>query len=83
MWKPELHVGPEALGFSSDRLKRLDSALQNQIVSGKYAAISVMIARHGKVILDSRTALRADAIFHIAKRSPANRTPAPLLICGG
>jgi CubicO group peptidase (beta-lactamase class C family) len=66
---------PESLGFSTDRLRKLDAAMQAEIDAGKYAAISVMIARHGEVIKDSRygyqdlakrSPLQADAIFRIA-----------------
>lgn len=70
-----LAASPESSGFSADRLHRLDTAMQAQIDSGRYAAISVMIARHGQVIkdgrygyqdLESRAPLRPDAIFRIA-----------------
>jgi len=68
-------VAPESVGFSTERLRKLDAAMQAEIDTGKYAAISVMIARHGKLIKDSRygyedlanrSPLRADAIFRIA-----------------
>jgi CubicO group peptidase (beta-lactamase class C family) len=68
-------AAPESVGFSADRLGRLDAAMQAEIDAGKYAAISVMIARHGRLIKDSRygyqelanrSPLRADAIFRIA-----------------
>jgi len=68
-------VSPASLGFSTERLRKLDAAMQAEIDNGKYAAISVMIARHGELIKDSRygyqdlanrSPLHADAIFRIA-----------------
>lgn len=68
-------ASPESVGFSSDRLNRLDQAMQAEIDAGHYAAISVMIARHGRLVkshnygyqsLESRAPLREDAIFRIA-----------------
>jgi CubicO group peptidase (beta-lactamase class C family) len=68
-------ASPEVLGFSVERLQRLETAMQAQIDAGNYVGISLMIARHGKLIKDnhygyqelaSREPLRADAIFRIA-----------------
>jgi hypothetical protein len=41
-------VSPDSVGFSVDRLNRLDDAMQVEIDAGHYAGISVMVARHGK-----------------------------------
>jgi CubicO group peptidase (beta-lactamase class C family) len=63
------------VGFSSERLERLDKAMQAEIDAGRYAGVSVMIARHGALIKDSRYGyqtlasrelLRSDAIFRLA-----------------
>jgi CubicO group peptidase (beta-lactamase class C family) len=68
-------VDPESVGFCPERLDRLDDAMQTEIDAGHYAAISVMVARHGKLVksqrygyqtLESRSPLREDAIFRIA-----------------
>jgi CubicO group peptidase (beta-lactamase class C family) len=62
-------------GFSAERLARMDVAMQAEIDAGHYAGISVMIARHGKLVksrrygyqsLAARAPLREDAIFRIA-----------------
>lgn len=67
-------VSPTSLGFSTERLQRLDAAMQAQIDDGRVAGVSLMIVRHGKVIhnrrygyqdLASRTPLRSDAIFRM------------------
>jgi CubicO group peptidase (beta-lactamase class C family) len=68
-------ASPESAGFSSERLDRLDDAMQAEIDAGHYAGISLMVARHGKLVkfrrygyqtLESRAPLREDAIFRIA-----------------
>ena len=68
-------VDPGSVGFCPERLDRLDDAMRAEIDAGHYAAISVMVARHGKLVkfqrygyqtLESRLPLREDAIFRIA-----------------
>jgi CubicO group peptidase (beta-lactamase class C family) len=68
-------VSPESVGFDPERLDRLDDAMRGEIDAGHYAAISVMVARHGKLAkfgtygyqaLESGTPLGEDAIFRIA-----------------
>jgi CubicO group peptidase (beta-lactamase class C family) len=47
---PDLAAGkPESLGFSSERLDRLDAALQQQVDQKHLAGIVTLLARHGKV----------------------------------
>jgi CubicO group peptidase (beta-lactamase class C family) len=64
-----------ALGFSAERLQRLDGAMQAQIDSGAYAGICLLILRHGATARDTcygyqslatREPLRRDAIYRIA-----------------
>jgi CubicO group peptidase (beta-lactamase class C family) len=66
---------PDSVGFSAERLNRLDSAMRAEIDAGHYAGISVMVARHGKLVKSERYGyqvlggsepLREDAIFRIA-----------------
>jgi CubicO group peptidase (beta-lactamase class C family) len=68
-------ASPASVGFSAERLDRLDDAMQVEIDAGHYAGISLMVARHGKLVkfrrygyqtLESRAPLREDAIFRIA-----------------
>ncbi len=42
-------VAPEAVGMSSERLERLNEAMQELVDEGKLAGITTMISRHGKV----------------------------------
>jgi CubicO group peptidase (beta-lactamase class C family) len=68
-------AAPESVGFDSQRLDHLDDAMRAEIDAGHYAGISVMVARHGKLVkfgsygyqsLETRAPLREDAIFRIA-----------------
>ena len=43
-------ASPDSVGFSLERLNRLDGAMQAEIEAGHYAGISVMVARHGKLV---------------------------------
>lgn len=64
-----------SVGFDSARLNHIDTAMQAEIDAGHYAAISVLVARHGKLVkfqqygyqsLESAAPLRVDAIFRVA-----------------
>ena len=43
-------VDPGSVGFCPERLDRLDDAMQTEIDAGHYAGISLMVARHGKLV---------------------------------
>ena len=43
-------VEPLAEGFSSQRLERLDAAMQGVVDQKKLAGIVIVLARHGKVV---------------------------------
>lgn len=82
-------ASPESVGFSSERLNRVDSAMQAEIDAGHYASISVMIARHGKLVktnqygfqaLGSSEPLREDAIYRIASMTKPVIAVAMLLL---
>jgi CubicO group peptidase (beta-lactamase class C family) len=68
-------ASPAALGFAPERLDRVDDAMRAEIDAGHYAAVSLMVARHGKLAkfgtygyqsLETGAPLREDAIFRIA-----------------
>jgi CubicO group peptidase (beta-lactamase class C family) len=80
---------PESVGFSADRINRLDVAMQAVIEAGQYAGISVVIARHGKLVKSSQygvqelgksAPLREDAIFRIASMTKPVIAVAMLLL---
>jgi CubicO group peptidase (beta-lactamase class C family) len=67
--------GAGELGFSAERLQRLDDRLQQEIDTGKYAGFCLVILRHrqaardrcyGSWDLDARQPMRRDAIYRIA-----------------
>jgi CubicO group peptidase (beta-lactamase class C family) len=43
-------VKPESVGFSSERLERLDGAMKSLVDSKKFAGMVTVLARHGKVV---------------------------------
>ncbi len=49
---PELAAAaPETVGFSSERLARIDGYIAKQIAAGRLPGASVLLMRHGKVVL--------------------------------
>jgi len=43
-------ISPEQVGFSSERLTRIDTVMQNYVDRNEVAGLSTLIARHGKVV---------------------------------
>jgi len=69
---------PEALGFSSERLERLHSAMQQEVDQKQLAGIVTILARHGKVVeertygkkdIASGAPMTKDTIFRIYSMS--------------
>ena len=67
-------VAPEAVGMSSDRLARLDNAMQGLVDEGLLAGITTMISRHGKIAhfgtfghrdIEAGSEMSEDVIFRI------------------
>jgi CubicO group peptidase (beta-lactamase class C family) len=65
---------PESVGMSSERLAKIDTALQAEIDAGKIPGAVVMIARHGKLVYNksfgfrdkaANVAMTPDTIFRI------------------
>jgi len=65
---------PEELGFSSNRLKRINNLMNRYVESGKLAGIVTCIARRGQVLhletfgqqnLETKTPMSRDSIFRI------------------
>ncbi|RME67957.1 MAG: class A beta-lactamase-related serine hydrolase [Alphaproteobacteria bacterium] len=72
--QPLPKAAPATVGFSAERLQRVDAVLQRVIADGDYAGASLAIARHGRLVyqrafgaadLDSGAPVRADTIFRI------------------
>jgi CubicO group peptidase (beta-lactamase class C family) len=67
-------VKPETVGFSSERLQRLDAGMKAIVDSKQLAGIVTMVARHGQVVqqttyghqdLANNAPMRPDSIFRI------------------
>ena len=75
MSAPELPVAtPESVGFSSERLALIDTYIAKQLAAGRLPGVSVLLMRHGKVVLekaygradaDKGTQLTLDNLFRI------------------
>ena len=71
---PLPRVKPETVGFSVDRLKRLDETMQALVDQGQIAGGVTVLGRHGRVVqlkafgkrsLETGDAMPADALFRI------------------
>jgi CubicO group peptidase (beta-lactamase class C family) len=67
-------VAPESVGFASDRLARIDPYITRQMATGRLPGASVLVMRHGKIVLTHvygkageglGTPLKADSLFRI------------------
>ncbi|MBC7166935.1 serine hydrolase domain-containing protein [Phenylobacterium sp.] len=67
-------ASPESVGFSSERLERLDEAMARAVADGRVAGVSTLLMRHGKVVafrthgqadLAAQRPLGKDAIYRI------------------
>jgi CubicO group peptidase (beta-lactamase class C family) len=65
---------PEAVGFSSERLRQLPAALRDVVDNGELAGFVTLVARHGKVVqfesygaseIAAQRPMRLDTIFRI------------------
>jgi len=71
-------VHPEAIGFSTDRLARIDRAMRRYIEGGKLAGILTLVARHGKIAhfqplglmdVEAQRPIERDTLFRIYSMS--------------
>ncbi|MDP1616435.1 serine hydrolase [Phenylobacterium sp.] len=67
-------ASPESVGFSAERLKRLDAAMARAVTDGRVAGMTTLLARHGQVVafntygqasLAEQRPMEKDAIFRI------------------
>ena len=82
-------VAPETVGFSGERLQRLDAMLQKELDEKEYAGIVTLVARHGKLVhltalgkrdLASGAPMRPDTIFRIFSMSKPVAAAALMLL---
>ncbi len=71
-------VSPEAVGFDSARLKKLDDAMAKVVTDGRVPGMTTLLARHGKVVafrtygkasLETGKPMQKDALFRIYSMS--------------
>ncbi len=65
-------VKPESVGFSTERLERLHTLMQDAVDHQQVAGVVTILARHGKIVdyraygmrdIESKTAMTKDTIF--------------------
>jgi len=80
---------PEAGGFSSKRLTRIDTILKEYVDKGRMNGAVAMIVHDGKIVyyknfgyndLDTKTPLQKDAIFRIASQTKAITSVAVMML---
>jgi len=82
-------VAPETAGASSERLKRVDQLLQDYIDKKWIGGATAIIVKDGKIIyykalgvsdLESKAAMKKDAIFRIASQTKAITSVAVMML---
>jgi CubicO group peptidase (beta-lactamase class C family) len=82
-------ASPEAAGFSSARLARIDSVIQPLVAAGQLPGAVVFIARDGQIVMhkaygyrdtETRAPMRKDDIFRIASQSKAIASLAVMML---
>ncbi len=80
---------PEEAGFSSERLNKLDTEINNWIQKGWMPGITALIIRNGKIAyykstgyddVDAKTPLKKDGIYRIASQTKAITTVAIMIL---
>jgi CubicO group peptidase (beta-lactamase class C family) len=81
---------PEAVGMSSDRLRRLDSVMQSFVDEGRLPGVLTMIARHGRVVhfetcgmrdIEAGKPMEKDTIFRIYSMTKPITSVAVMMLC--
>src|SRR5579859_1640547 len=80
---------PEDAGFSSERLNRLTSFFQNEVIRGAIPGAVLVVARNGKIVYrqavgyqdrEKKTPMPADAMFRIFSMSKPVTTVAVMML---
>lgn len=84
-----LNTGPAAAGFSPERLKRIDLAMNDWVEKGYMNGAAALILRNGKIAyykaagyndLDTKTPLQKEGIFRIASQTKAITSVAIMML---
>ena len=82
-------IAPETAGFSSQRLALIDTYIARQLANGRLPGVSVLLMRHGKIVLekaygranlDTGTPLKLDNIFRIYSQTKPVTAVAMLIL---
>ena len=82
-------TNPKEVGFSSERLNRIETAMNDYTGTGKMPGMVTLIARHGKVAyfksfgnmdIEAKKEMSKDAMFRIASMSKAITTVAVMIL---
>ncbi|GAB4041648.1 serine hydrolase domain-containing protein [Spirosoma gilvum] len=82
-------AAPETVGFSSERLNRLDGLIQSYIDKGAFPGVGAIVVRDGKIVyykafgksdFDVNKPLAKDAIYRIASMTKAITSLAVLML---
>ncbi len=80
---------PAELGFSTERLARLDTLFQSYVREGRTPGVVALVARHGEVVWsgafgmadrEAARPMRPDALFRIASQSKAVTSVAAMIL---
>lgn len=80
---------PESAGMSTERLKRIDAVVQDYVNKGWIPGATTLIIRNGKVVyqkefgfsdVESKSAMKKDAIFRIASQTKAITSTAVMML---
>lgn len=75
------HAAPESAGMSKTRLAAAAKLLEAEVQSGRVKAASVIVLRHGKVVLHEGFGAKPDAVYLLASISkPVNAVALMLLV---
>jgi len=86
---PITTANPEAVGFSSERLKRIDNAMNEWVQKEWMQGCEALVIRNGKIVyyktagyndLEAKTPLAKDAIFRIASQTKAITSVAIMIL---
>lgn len=80
---------PESLGFSTERLARIDAVMQEHVTRQRIPGATMLLARKGQIVyykafgyqdVEAKTSLPRDAIFRIMSMSKAITSVAVMLL---
>lgn len=87
--QPQLPAAPEEVGFSRERLARIDATMQDAVDAGRIAGVVTLIARHGHIVhfkahgqqdRERNVPMRTDTIFRVASLTKTATSVAAMML---